>query len=419
MKRWSIPALLWALCLGAHAAASDRPPLVIVPGAPGTELIEASTGRLVWPSAKLMTIRDGNVILALPLDDPESSPIVAGGLLRAVNVAGLKFRITVYGGLEKHLRGMGYREGDWAKPGGEGEYYYFPYDWRQSVETTGRLLARELDAFYRRCPPDTPPAVVIGHSLGGLLARYALMYGDAPLGKDGPLPPVTWAGKATISSVFLVATPNEGTFIALKRLEEGIFYHRHRGAFAPEVLFSYPSVFDMIPRRLAPLVDERGAALPFNLDDPEAWDKVGWSILDPKSDSTIPYEVRRAHLKRELTRHDRLWDAMEQLASVPNPIPIYLVAGWSKTVQRSALVKSGKRGMVVQFNPPPVARARLKTHLFEPGDAMVPMRSLLAEGSPHDPTSSLYFARVVRSKKNHHALLSSPELLEALNEVLK
>ena len=29
---------------------------------------------------------------------------------------------------------MGYREGDWQTPGA-GEYFYFPYDWRQSVET--------------------------------------------------------------------------------------------------------------------------------------------------------------------------------------------------------------------------------------------------------------------------------------------
>lgn len=419
MRVPSIAAALLALGLSGGAWASDRPPIVIIPGAPGSELIESGSGRTVWPSAKLMTTRDGNTILALPLDDPESSPIVVGGLLRSVKVAGMKFPVHVYKGLEKHLRELGYREGDWSRPKGEGEYYFFPYDWRQSVETSGRRFARELSAFHRRCPADTPPVVVLGHSLGGLLARYALMYGDAPLGSEGPLPPVTWAGQATIASVFLVATPNEGTFIALKRLEEGIFYKWHRGAFSPEMLFSYPSVFDMIPSRLAPLVDHRGTALPYNLDDPEAWKTVGWSILDPRSDSTIPYEVRREHLKRELARHDRLWAAMQQLAATPNPVPLTVVAGWGQTVQRSAWVTDGKDGMTVRFDPPPVARARLKPFLFEPGDAMVPMRSLLAENSPHDPASSTYFARVLRSKKNHHALLSSPELLNALNEALK
>jgi pimeloyl-ACP methyl ester carboxylesterase len=260
MKARFVPlaGLAWAFACGLAAGAELRPPIVIIPGAPGSELVDSRTGKRVWPSAKLMASVDGNDVLALPLVDPERTSIVAGPLLRKVHVAGLTFRIRAYDGLEKHLRELGYHPGDWNAPRGDGEYYFFPYDWRQSVETSGRRLARELTAFYRRCPPETPRAVLLGHSLGGLLARYALMYGDTPLGVAGPLPPVTWAGQATIASVFLVATPNEGTFISLKRLEEGIFYRYHRGAFSPEMLFTYPSVFDMIPKRLAPLVDDRG-----------------------------------------------------------------------------------------------------------------------------------------------------------------
>ena len=61
----------------------------------------------------------------------------------------------------------------------------------------------------------------------------------------------------------------------------------------------------------------------------------------------------------------------------------------------------------------------LKPILFEPGDSMVATRSLTAEGASHDPMSSLHFTRVVLSKRSHHALLSSPEMLAALVEVLK
>src|SRR5258705_11877985 len=125
-------------------AAGRRPPIVIVPGAPGTELLDKATGVRVWPSARLMAKRDGNELLALPLDDPENSSIVAGGVLREVRVAGLKFRIRAYDGLEKKLRKLGYRPGDWNAPSGDGEYFYFPYDWRQGVETNGRRFSREL-----------------------------------------------------------------------------------------------------------------------------------------------------------------------------------------------------------------------------------------------------------------------------------
>ena len=403
----------------ALLADTRKPPIVIVPGAPGTELVDSATGELVFPKARLMAIRDGTERLALPLDDPERTPVVAGALLRDVRVAGMKFRLRLYDGLEKKLRAHGYHAGDWNAPKGDGEFFYFTYDWRQSFETSGRRFHDALAELYRRGPPDTPPAIVLGHSLGGLVARYALMYGNAPLESGGPLPRVTWAGSHHIGTIFLVATPNEGTFLALKRLEEGVFYRNHRGAFSPETLFTYPSVFDMIPRRLPPLVDGAGKPLPFTLDDPEDWERLAWSVIDPSRESEVPYAVRREHLERELDRSARLWAAMNQLAATPNPVPIYAVAGFSRSVQRTALVSTRNGDVKVRFDPPSVARTRLKALLFEPGDEMVAMRSLVAQDSPHDPASSLNFTRVLQSKRSHHDLLSSPEMLAALEGLLK
>lgn len=411
-----------ALAAAIPAQASTpalRPPVVVIPGAPGTELIDSRTGARVWPSAKLMTRKDGNAVLALPIDDPESSPIVPGELLRTVHVAGFKFSIHAYGGLEKRLRELGYREGRWTSPAGPGEYYYFTYDWRQSVETNGRRFSRALDALYARLPSGSPPAIVLGHSLGGMIARYALMYGDTPLGSSGPLPPVTWAQGAHIGKLFLVATPNEGTFLALQRLEKGIFYRHGRGAFSPETLFSYPSVFDMIPARPAPLVDRKGNPLPFDLDNAEDWERLGWSILDPDAACGIPYPARRLHLAAELGRIERLHAAMSQRGTAPNPATLYAVGSLSRSVQRTALLSDSSRGMKVRFDAPPASRSLLKPLLFEPGDAMVPLRSLKAESSDHDPASSLGFARILESKRKHGDLLSSPETLEALGEALK
>jgi pimeloyl-ACP methyl ester carboxylesterase len=401
------------------APTAERPPIVIIPGAPGSELVDGKTGARVWPSAKLMSKRDGNAVLALPLHDPESSPIVASGLLRVVHVGGMKFHIHAYDGLEKRLHELGYREGDWKAPAGEGQYFYFAYDWRQSVETNGRRLSRELDALYARIPSGTPPAIVLGHSLGGLIARYALMYGDTPLGSSGPLPPVTWGEREHIGKLFLVATPNEGTFLALQRLEKGIYYRWHRGAFSPETLFTYPSVFDMIPAQIPPLVDGDGKPQPFDLADPDDWERLSWSIVNPTADSTIPYPERREHLASELRRIARLHAALTQLASTPNPATLYVVGCLSRSVQRTALLTSGSHGFKVRFDPPAYSRSRLKPLLFEPGDAMVPARSLIAQSSSHDPAGSLRFARVVESRESHQDTLSSPETLEALRDVLK
>lgn len=400
-------------------AARRRPPIVVIPGAPGSELLDARTGVRVWPSAKLMWLKNGNDVLALPLEDPEHSPIVAGGLLRVVHVAGMKFRIHAYDGFEKRLHELGYREGRWEAPAAEGEYLYFAYDWRQSVETNGRRFARALDELYAKAPPGTPSAIVLGHSLGGLIARYALMYGDTPLGKEGPLPPVTWAQGAHIGKLFLVATPNEGTFLALQRLEKGISYWHGFGAFSPATLFTYPSVFDMIPGRVPPLVDRDGKPLPFDLENPDDWERIGWSMLDPKATSKVPYAERREHLAGELKRIERLHAALDQLAATPNPATVLAVGSLTRSVQRTALLTTSARGIKVHFDAPPASRSRLNPLLFEPGDAMVPVRSLKAESSDHDPASSLRFAQVLESDRSHQDLLSSPETLEALGELLK
>src|SRR4029077_12345484 len=337
-----IPGLLALACglllvVAVHAAPprARLPPVIIVPGAPGTELVDRETGERVWPNARQMAARDGNDRLALPLDDPESTRIVPGKLLRAVRVLGIDFSIHAYDGLEARLRALGYREGDWRSPGGAGEYFYFVYDWRQSVESTGRRFSRELADLYRRMPADTPPAVVLGHSLGGLVARYALMYGDTPLGTGGPLPPVTWAGGPYIGTLFLVATPNQGTFTALKGLEKGTFYHWHHGAFSPATLFTFPSIFLVPPARAEPLIDRQGKALPFHLDDAADWERLGWSVIDPRNSSGLPHAVLRAHLERELARHARLTGELGALARTPNPAALYVVGSLSQTVQRT------------------------------------------------------------------------------------
>jgi pimeloyl-ACP methyl ester carboxylesterase len=415
--------LTGSLLTGPSSARTLLPPVVIVPGAPGTELVDRETGKRLWPSPRLMMYeKDGNARLALPLDDPESTSVVAGGLLREIRVAGLKFPIRAYDGLEARLRELGYRAGDWSAPSGDGEYFYYPYDWRQSVETTGRRFARSLADLYGRMPPETPPAVVLGHSLGGLISRYTLMYGETALGEAGPLPPVTWAGRRYIGTLFLVATPNQGTFTALKYLEKGTFYRWRRGAFSPATLFTFPAIFDILPGHIEPLIDGDGKALPFRLDDPEDWERLGWSVFAQREigqDKSAASQAERVHLERELRRSARLQAALAQLADTPNPAALHVIGSLSQTAQRSAVVTSKRGRMIVRFEPPSGARQELAALLFEPGDNMIPLRSLTAEGSSHDPASSLYFLTVLHSTRSHQGLISSPEMLTSLDRLLR
>jgi len=57
--------------------------------------------------------------------------------------------------------------------------------------------------------------------MGGLIARYMLMYGGREPGSNRSLPPLTWEGARNVEKVLLVATPNDGSLLALRQLIEG------------------------------------------------------------------------------------------------------------------------------------------------------------------------------------------------------
>jgi hypothetical protein len=56
--------------------------------------------------------------------------------------------------------------------------------------------------------------------MGGLIARYAAMYGDADLPIGNAVP--TWAGAKYFDKIVLLGTPNQGSIAALKYLINGV-----------------------------------------------------------------------------------------------------------------------------------------------------------------------------------------------------
>ena len=402
--------------LRADGPPSGLPPVILVPGTPGVELLDRKTGALIFPRAKLMFTRYGSDVLALPLEHPEETEVVAGPLIRRVKVAlGLTLKIDAYGPLLSRLRAQGYREGNWDRPGEGPEYYVLLYDWRQSVESSARTLYQKMAALRARQPAGTPPFVMVGHSIGGMLIRYALMYGDAPLGASGPLPSVTWAGGALMSHAYLVAAPNEGTFAALCSLHKGNFYRLGWGAFSPETLFTLPGIFDMIPAHPDPLVDPHGKPLAWDLNDPDHWERLHWSVFDPAHRRKLSLDEARQHLRHELSRKARLLEALAAIGPTSNSVVMHLVGSDCNPVLRSGVVSGREGHYKVRFKPPSgESRERLRGLLFEPGDGTISRRSLTAADLPHDPRTTVDFASVSLPCSSHHKLMGSPLFLDAL-----
>jgi pimeloyl-ACP methyl ester carboxylesterase len=262
--------------------------VIVIPGVLGTELKNPKTGEIVWPSA-FRTSQEGLPIspdLASNRDD-----LVPGKIIETVKLARVLPEVYVYRDLLEALRHYaGYRESDWDNPPADGyqdTFYVFAYDWRQDNVTNARLLVRRLQQLKSKLQRPDLKFNVVAHSMGGLIARYAAMYGDVDLPEgDGPIQP-TWAGAADISKIVMIGVPNEGSADAFATIVEGYSITeglRRRipllNKLTAEDAVRTPSVFQLLPHRKAlTFLDENLRPLEIDLYDAEVWKRYGWSAL--------------------------------------------------------------------------------------------------------------------------------------------
>ncbi len=81
---------------------------------------------------------------------------------------------------------------------------YVRYNTGRHVSENGRLLARELERLTRAWPAELEELVLVGHSMGGLVARSALHYAS----EQG----LAWPAK--VRRVFCLASPHHGAPLA-------------------------------------------------------------------------------------------------------------------------------------------------------------------------------------------------------------
>lgn len=350
------------------------------------------------PEAPLSDIRDG---------------IVAAGVIDVARarVLGVPIDVNVYGGVLETLAKGGFQNGkghsQFARPGrgGEGDSaiaafgpeaaadgdlvvpradvsalgygadgidpvteepanaFRFAYDWRRDIPS----LAVEFDAFIRerkrevaairsvgRAQPVGPEDVrfdLLAHSMGGLVARYYLMYGTAPLPEDGRLPPITWAGAQHFSRVIFVASPNAGSILAVDNLVNDKSLGPFQPVFPGAMLATHPSAWQLFPRaRHRRLTEGAPDGLPLDPLDPELWERHGWGLLGPDADEFLswvlpgvpdPAERRRiagAHQARLMHRARAFQRAMDRWAPEPPGLETFLVVGGGYRTPAGAVV---------------------------------------------------------------------------------
>lgn len=306
-----ITPVMVLLCAATYFAqdtsATGKRPVIFIPGMLGTELVNATTGEVVWPTFKRSSRDD----LDLPVSTSTGADrdgLRAGQVLRTIKPAFYVPKVKVCEDLLAALEKSGYAAGNWDDPGPKGDrdtYYVFAYDWRRDDVESAQLLIRQIAALKAKLKRADLRFNLVTYSMGGLVAQYAARYGDADLPPAGTSPVVTWAGEQHINRIFSLGTPQKGTFSVLSGMLEGYFGDQGLaklvGISGTKLtgadILTLPAAYELLPPPgAATFLDETLKPLTVDLYDPKTWRQFGWAgQLDPAFNAAMLERARRFH----------------------------------------------------------------------------------------------------------------------------
>ena len=406
-SRPNLPAIFPASIV---AKRTGKPPIIIIPGVTGSELVNRTTGEKLWPDL----FPEDKEAMALPISSTTLSEnrddVVASRVIESARLIKIIPEIGVYGALLKALENQGgYRRGDIDAPQPDGDrdtYYLFAYDWRRDNVESARKLAEKIAEIKQRTNRPDLRFDIIAHSMGGLIARYFAMYGDADvLGDRQPRP--DWRGAQSLRSLVLFATPNAGSMDALRSL---IYGYSITEANKPRInpfkglgrvtIFTAPSVYQILPRReSARFYDAKLDPIKIDLYDVETWERYHWSaafdseIANRELKSSIKkfgesegrsaaakiLALRAAYLRAVLKRAAGFQEALDAAGAPPETLRLHLVGGDCEPTIAGALIVDVKGKTQTLFYPRHIPRELRKEaldKLFIPGDGRVTRQSL-------------------------------------------
>lgn len=366
----------------AELEGPDRNPVLVIPGLLGTTLRNPENDQFVWGGFDRVSVNparpDGLRALALPFELGESGMLNASDgleptwvLERArVRLLGLPFNLNVYAGILQSLGVGGYRDESLGTAGaidyGDSHFtcFQYPYDWRRDIVESAQRLHRYIEdkqvyvrEEYRNRFGIEAAEVrfdIVAHSMGGLVARYFLMYGDQDLPADGSLPELNWAGAKLVERVILVGTPNVGSALTIRNLVNGLSLGPFQPHYSATLLGTYPSTYQLLPRAGGGSVvwADDGKSVG-DLYSPALWQRLGWglssgdadgelSLLLPDARSVEEREFIAQALQARLLRRARQFHrAIDRPAPLPDGLSMMLVVGDNKKTAATIEVVRG------------------------------------------------------------------------------
>jgi len=414
---------------GARERKGKRP-VIVIPGILGSRIVNRRTGEVVWPSLFRSDV-DGLSLPTTPDLAANRDELVAARIVEAAKLAG-KFgpEVYVYYYLIRALEDYGgYHEGDWNNPPEDGDadtFYVFAYDWRRDNVESARLLVRQVEALKLRLGRPDLRFNIVAHSMGGLVARYAAMYGDRDLPASDESPRPDWAGSNFVSKIFMFGTPNGGSAEALAVLLEGYSVTeglRRRvhllNKLSREDVMTAPSIYQLLPHTgQARFLDSNLRPLAVDLYDPETWRRYGWSAAnDPEFREAYARGTARgqeaptghgtlaeldAFFEMALERARRFHEALDARVEDGRDAPVRLFAfggDCEETLAAPVILRDERAGRWVTLTRPKslkgddgrkLPRSAMVRAMYAPGDGRVTRDSLMGLGLGGARQSALY-----------------------------
>ena len=342
---------------------SLRNPVVVIPGMMGSKL-ETSDGRTVWGVFSNKSIDPDNEddvrLLCCPIDGTNLSEfddsVVATGVLDSltIEIAGVALSRQAYFNILRMLGVGGYRDEELGQAGaidyGNAHFtcFQFPYDWRRDNADSARRLhefliekKRYVEAERKRRFGIEEPVKfdIVAHSMGGLVARYYLRYGNGGSPVDDRLPELNWSGAEHVDRVILIGPPNNGSAKSLVLAHEGVSFSVLLDAIPSGMVATLPSIYQLLPNGPEPAVFDEKTGEALDHFDIETWDRRGWGMLNPDQDGVLQqlipetetseerHAIAKAHVAECLARAKRFHQLLNVPAVPPVGTTIHLFAG--------------------------------------------------------------------------------------------
>jgi pimeloyl-ACP methyl ester carboxylesterase len=381
---------------------ADQPPVIVIHGLAGSTLVDADSGKEVWPgSLGTLTFSNYRDLAQMSSADREGEGLVPGGLF--TSVAGVDF----YGQLLHSLEAVGHFKrgvpGTPVKADGSDRrrYYVLVYDWRRDNTRTVRKLHELIEQIRADYGDPDLRVDVVAHSNGGLIANYYLRYGPRDvLDEVGtPAGPQPWdEGGKRIRRLVMLGTPTLGSSTSLERLIVGMKMAVR--TIPVEVMATFVTPYQALPHPLDhPILDVRGQPVHVDIYDPRVWRERQWGVYAPDTiarvlDSMDTPEAGRQALRDLHARFDLNLDRARRwqwALSAPPPatdVEVAVFGGDCADTPGHAVEIEEAGGTRLAFRPgqvdPHLVPAQPGTRqikldfqrlMFEPGDGLITRRS--------------------------------------------